>query len=273
MDLDQTLGLLASNPHAEVDVAEVALYLARDEYPFLDVEAYLSELDGQAHEARHFVRGTFSARVEGLCRYLFHEAGFHGNRQNYYDPRNSYLNEVLDRMTGIPITLSIVTMAIGRRLGLEIVGLGLPGHFVVQCREENKSILIDPFHGGRRLSWNDCEILVRQATGADFQVSPLNLPPIPPGLLLQRMLNNLRGIYLKQEDWGRASKILGRLQQLGPENVVLRRDMGMCYLRLGQPGKALGYFEEYLDRAPEAEDFATIQQLHQEAERQLSEWN
>src|SRR5258707_473570 len=133
MDLDASLCALARDPAAPVDVAELALRLACDEYPDLDVEAYLSELDGMAREARTYLGGALAGQVHGLCRYLFHEMGFHGNTRNYYDPRNSYLNQVLDRRTGLPITLSVVALAVGTRAGLEVVGVGLPGHFVAKA--------------------------------------------------------------------------------------------------------------------------------------------
>src|SRR6516165_5252118 len=150
MNLDVVLTLLAQTPDAPLDLAEVVLSLAQDEYPSLDVEAYLSELDGMAHEARGKLRGSLAARVKGLCRYLFHDMGFRGNQQDYYDARNSYLNDVLDRRTGIPITLSAVTMAVGQRAGLDVVGVGLPGHFIAKAVEGDEEVLFDPFHGGRR---------------------------------------------------------------------------------------------------------------------------
>ena len=115
MNLDAALALLARDAATPLDLAELALLLAREEYPDLDVEAYLSELNGMAHEARTYLRGPLPARVHGLCRYLFHEMGFRGNVQEYYDPRNSYLNQVLDRRTGIPITLSALAMTIAAR--------------------------------------------------------------------------------------------------------------------------------------------------------------
>src|SRR6516225_1040749 len=133
MDIDAALEQLADDPLAPLDVAELALWLARDEYTDLDVEAYLSELAGMAHEAKAVLRGSLERRVEGLSRYLFHDMGFRGNQQEYYDPRNSYLNQVLDRRTGIPITLSVVAMAVGRRAGVHIAGVGLPGHFVAKA--------------------------------------------------------------------------------------------------------------------------------------------
>src|SRR6266404_2336633 len=123
MDLDAALTALAADPHAPLDLAELALWLARDEYPELDVEAYLGELAGMAHEVTRYLGGGLEARVKGLCRYLFHDMGFRGNKQDFFDPRNSYFNQVLDRRTGIPITLSAVAMAVGTRAGLQIVGV------------------------------------------------------------------------------------------------------------------------------------------------------
>src|SRR5262249_18663494 len=159
---------LAANADVPLDLAELALHLAREEYAELDADAYLAELAGMAHEARRYVRGNLSARVDGLCRYLFHDMGFRGNVREYYDPRNSYLNQVLDQRTGIPITLSLVAMAVGQRSGLNVVGVGLPGHFVAKAVAGGEEILFDPFHGGRRLTVRDCENLVEQVTGSPF---------------------------------------------------------------------------------------------------------
>src|SRR5260370_42310658 len=172
MDLDQALNQLAEQEDAPMDVAELALWLARDEHTDVDVAAYLSELDGMAHEAKKYLRGTLEARVTGLCRYLFHEMGFHGNTQDYYVPPNSYLNQVLDRRTGIPIALSVVAMAVGQRAGLQVVGVGLPGHFVAKAVAEGREVLFDPFHGGRQLTPTDCENLGFQWDGTAFAAPP-----------------------------------------------------------------------------------------------------
>ena len=177
MNLDFILEHLAVHPGAAFDVAEVALHLARDRFADLDVEAQLSELNALAPEASGFVRGNLGARVQGFCRYLFHELGFHGNTKDYYDPRNSYLHLVLERRTGIPITLSVVAMALGLRCGLDIQGVGLPGHFIAKVVEGDREIFFDPFHGGRQLTPTDCEHLVRQVTGGQFQATRASLEP------------------------------------------------------------------------------------------------
>lgn len=273
MDIDVVLETLAVEPRAAVEVAEVALMLARDEFPQLDVEAHLSEITAMAHEARRYVRGDLTARVQGLCRYLFHDLGFHGNQRDYYDPANSYLNLVLERRTGIPISLSALTMAVGQRAGLEMWGVGLPGHFVVKAVEGTREIVIDPFHGGRVLSGQDCQILVEQVTGQAITAAELSLEALPPGLIVQRMLNNLKGIYLSREDFGRAVRIMERLRQILPDHVSQRRDLGVGYLRLGQPGKAIDHLQAYLTAFPEAADVEPVKQVLRQAQKAVAEWN
>jgi regulator of sirC expression with transglutaminase-like and TPR domain len=273
MDLDAALDLLAREPFAALDVAEVALALARDEYPELDVAAYLCELDAMAHEARGYVRGNLRERVAGLCRYLFHEMGFRGNVQEYYDPRNSYLNDVLDRRTGIPITLSAVAMAVGTRAGLEVVGVGLPGHFIAKAVAEGRQVLFDPFHGGQPLSRRDCDNLVERVTGMPFRATRADLAPVPLGLLVARMLNNLKGVYLREGNFGRAVRVIGRLRQLSPDDAVQRRDLGLALLKMGQPGPAIDHLESYLENTPEGEEQATVRRLLEQAQSEIARWN
>ncbi len=273
MNLDDALTHLSREPAANYDVAEIALHLARDEYPQLDVEAYLAQLHALAREARGYVRGDLDARLQGLCRFLFHEIGFHGNQKEYDDPRNSYLNDVLDRCTGIPITLSVVLMSVGQQLGMPLVGLGLPGHFVVQCLGPEPALILDPFHGGRRLSLDACEALVARVTGTAIHLNPGTLQPVPPGLLLQRMLNNLRAIYLKTEDYRRACHALGRLHQLSPTDAQVRRDLGIALFHDRFPGKAIDHLASYLQAAPDADDVANVTKVWHAARRLVGRWN
>jgi regulator of sirC expression with transglutaminase-like and TPR domain len=273
MELAAALDQLAHDPDAPYDVAELALELARDEHPDLDVEAYLSELEAMAHEARACMRGALEARVTGLCRYLFHELGFRGNTHDYYDPRNSYLNEVLDHRTGIPITLTTVAIAVGARAGLRIVGVGLPGHFVAKAVEGGREVLFDPFHGGRPLTACDCELLVQQVTGRPFEATPANLGGIPLALMVQRMLNNLKGIYLRSQDYGRAARVLERLRQLDSDDPALRRDLGACLVQVGQQGKAIDHLDAYLAAVPGAEDAESVRRLLGQARRLIAQWN
>ncbi len=273
MNLDAALTLLAREPSAPLDVAELALRLARDEYPDLDVEAYLGELDAMAHEARRFVRGDFDARVHGLCRYLFHEMGFHGNTHDYYDPRNSYLNDVLDRRTGLPITLSVVAIAIGTRVGLNVVGVGLPGHFLARAIDEATAILFDPFHGGRRLDADDCAQMIRRLTQQPFEVRPEHLRGVPPGLLTARLLTNLKGVYQRTEDFPRAVRVLERLCQLAPGDAEQRRDLGRALLAAEQPGRAIDHLTAYVRMMPEAGDVADVKEWLDQARAAVARWN
>jgi regulator of sirC expression with transglutaminase-like and TPR domain len=273
MELDHALDQLAHNAAASLDVAELALCLARDEYPNLDVEAYLSELTGMAREAKNYLRGSLEARVFGLCRYLFHEMGFRGNIQDYYDPRNSYLNEVLDRRTGLPITLSVVAMAVGQRAGLEIAGVGLPGHFVAKARSNGCEVLFDPFHGGRQLKLEDCENLVQQVTGMSFQATPERLQSVSLQMLVSRLLTNLKAVYLRQEDFVRAARVIERLLRLGPDDTVQRRDLGISLLRAGQPGQAIDHLAAYLVAGPLKPDADTVRQLLNRAYKDVGRWN
>jgi len=273
MELDAALNLLARDPSAALDLAELALRLARDEYPEVDVEAYLSELAGMAHEARSYLRGSLESRVTGLCRYLFHDMGFRGNTQEYYDPRNSYFNQVLDRRTGIPITLSALAMTVGRRAGLEVLGVGLPGHFVAMAVADGHEVVFDPFHGGRQLAPFDCENLVRQATGMSFAATRDALQPVPLGLILQRSLANLKTIYLHQGDFERAIRVIGRIRQLNPSDASQQRDLGTSLLHAGQSGQAIDHLETYLASVPPPSDAETVRQLLDRAKREVARWN
>jgi regulator of sirC expression with transglutaminase-like and TPR domain len=273
MNLDAALELLAREPHAPLDLAEVALLLARDEYPDLDVDAYLGELNAMAHEARTYLRGDLAARVTGLCRYLFHEMGFRGNTREYYDPRNSYLNQVLERRTGIPISLSAVTMAVGTRAGLQVVGVGLPGHFVVKAVEGCQEALFDPYHGGRLLGATDCEHLVRQVTGRSFAATAEHLVAMPLGPVVKRMLNNLKAIYVREGDLQRALRVMHRLQQLDADDPAQRRDLGATLLQAGQPGKAIDHLGAYLKARPGAPDAQAVRELLRQARKAVSGWN
>jgi regulator of sirC expression with transglutaminase-like and TPR domain len=226
-----------------------------------------------AHEARHYLTGSLQAQVQGFCRYLFHEMGFRGNKQEYYDARNSYLNDVLDRRTGLPITLSIVAIAVGARAGLEIVGLGLPGHFVVKAVADGRDVIFDPFHGGRMLTHEECEGLVQQVTGQPFELTTEYLQPMPPGLIVARMLTNLKGVYLRAEDYHRLIRVTERLRQVLPQDVSQRRDLGTTLLQVGQPGRAIDHLEAYLAADPTNPEADAVRQLLERARTLVAKWN
>jgi regulator of sirC expression with transglutaminase-like and TPR domain len=273
MDLNAAIADLSRNASANYDVAELALALAREEYPDLDVEAYLGELDGMAREARGYLGGTLRCQVHGLCRYLFHEMGYRGNKQDYYDPRNSYLNQVMDLRTGIPITLSVLTMALGQRLGITIAGIGLPGHFIVKAVDHERQILFDPFHGGRELTYDDCENLVRQVTGMPFEANCSSLRGLPLAQIVARLLTNLKMIYLKREEYPKAARVISRLWQLSPQDQRERRDLGSVLLKLGKVGQAIDHLRAYLESGAVVPDSESVRQLLDKACAEVCRWN
>jgi regulator of sirC expression with transglutaminase-like and TPR domain len=277
MDLDAALDRLAADPSASMDVAEISLLLARDEYRDLDVRADLNRLGDLACQARPFLARNapcdLERRVAGLSQFLFDELRFRGHVQDYYDADNSYLNRVLDRRLGLPITLSIVTMAVAARADLTVHGIGLPGHFVVKAVDGGQEVLFDPFHGGQVLSPCDCEQLVQQVTGRSFAATPNNLQPLPLGLLARRLLTNLKSVYIRQGDFIRAIRTIGRIRQLAPNDVMERRDLGICYVHAGQPGRAIDLLSDYLEETPDGPDAAKVGQMLKKAEVEVARWN
>jgi regulator of sirC expression with transglutaminase-like and TPR domain len=271
--LDTLLSQLADDPAADIDVAEVALRLAADEYAELDVSAYLARLDDLAERSRTRLVCDLEQRVAAFAEFLFEEEAFQGNAEAYYDPRDSYLNEVLDRRLGIPITLSVLAMAVGRRAGLDVVGVGLPGHFIAKAVDGHEEILFDPFHDGQILTPEACKQLVEAVTGRPFAVTPELLSATPPGLIVMRMLNNLRGIYAQAEDFARTARVLGRQRQLAPHDAELRRDLGVVLVRGGRPGPAIDHLKAYLATHPTAADADDVRALLGRAASDVARWN
>jgi len=273
MDLDRVLAALAADVAAPCDVAEVALWLARDEFADLDVGCYLAQLDEIADQVRPFLRGDLEFRVQELSQFLFDDLRFRGNVQNYYEADNSYLNRVIDRRLGIPITLSLVTMAIGTRAGLDVTGVGLPGHFITKATEGGQEVLFDPFHGGHVVTPDECEQLVQQVIGVPFVATPEHFQPIPPGRLLRRVLTNLKGVYLRTEEFPKAARTIDRIRQLVPDDVEEGRDLGVCLLRANQPGRAIDLLATYLAAVPECEDADKVRKLLERANSDVARWN
>src|SRR3989454_12535336 len=189
------------------DLARAAFAIARIAYPDLDPAPYLRQLDDLAAAVRPrlYPQASPEAAVTELAGYLFRECGFRGNREEYYDPRNSYLNDVLERRLGIPITLSVVLIETGARLGLPIEGVGFPGHFLVRLAGNRGPLLLDPFFGGREIGEQELLARYRAAAGADARALPPDaLAPTGTPAILTRMLRNLLRVYLEQKDHAHA---------------------------------------------------------------------
>ncbi|MGH7857228.1 MAG: SirB1 family protein [Candidatus Binatia bacterium] len=261
---------LASLPDDRIDLAEAALLIALEEYPGLDVAAYLARLDEIASGALPRVRDRRTAleRVTALNDFLFADLGFRGNQQDYYDPKNSFLNDVLDRRTGIPITLSLVYCEVGRRAAVPVVGVGCPGHFLVR-HEEHPEILVDAFAGGF-VTLEECERRLETMTGSSADAERRWLRPARPREILVRMLRNLKRVYAQRNDAARALAAVDRICVLAPDDADELRDRGALYLKLECFAAALRDFQRYLDLRPDGESAPAIRQTLPELERRAS---
>jgi regulator of sirC expression with transglutaminase-like and TPR domain len=245
----------------EPGLDRAALELARIEYPSLDPEPFVGILDSYARElsARLAGRAGGSGYVEVANQYLFDELGFTGNAGNYYDPRNSCLNEVLTARTGIPITLAVVYLEIGRRLAQPLYGIGLPGHFLVEYRDANFAAFIDVFHGGKLLTTAECFDLAREAAGVPLRYDPRMLAPASQRQILTRMLHNLRGVYLQRRAYAKALQTLNLLVAADPHSAEEYQQRGLVHLQMQNPAAARGDLETYLRLAPDVADRAEIE--------------
>ena len=263
---------LVAGEDMAIDLSLAALLIANLEYSELDIAHYMAQLDSLAERVRALLgltgAGTLeklpvnmdvSAVIAAMNTVLFGQEHFHGNTQDYYNSSNSFLNEVLERHTGIPIALSLLYMEVGRRVGVWFDGIGLPFHFVVGCRFQQKRIYIDPFESGRVLSEQECRRRVRQVIGKKDKIPTQWFEPVSRKYLLIRMLNNLKHIYLHSEDYARALRICDCILVLAPRSPQERRDRGVIYLQLKRYGRALRDLAAYLQLAPLAEDHDEIQ--------------
>ena len=251
---------LVSRPETAIDLAEAALLIAKEEYPTLEVGRYLSSLDAMAAEIRDRVGCAEDPHrlISGLGDYLFREQGFRGNADDYYDPRNSFLNDVLDRRTGIPITLSTLYMEVGRRLGVRLHGVGMPGHFLVKYVGPDEEIVIDPFNGGAIVSSADCQRILDRTYKGKLAFEPRFLAALGTRQILVRMLNNLKAIYFNTQAYAKALSVVERLLILEPEAPTGIRDRGLLLSQLKRYPEAMAELGQYLKLAPAAEDAQAI---------------
>ena len=265
---------LTGGPDDRVNLARAALTIARWEYPALEVDAYVERLDGLARGVDGRRRSTDPlGRLHRLREYLFVEQGFAGNREDYYDPRNSFLNDVLDRRQGNPITLSLVLMEVGKRLGLAVEGIGLPGHFIAGARLGDSQILLDPFNAGALLTPEACEKLVGRALGRQVALKPENFAAVTRRQFLARMLANLKGIYWQREAWDRVVGVIDRLLVLDPKAAGEWRDRGVAWTKLGEIRRGLGDWERYLTEFPNAADHEAVKGHLRKARQKLAQLN
>ncbi len=268
----QALARQVRVPDEQIDLARCALLIACEEYPGLDVDAYLMLLDELACRCRPHVRpGAGPYHIIGAINHvLFQREGFRGNRRDYYDPENSYLNRVLERRLGIPITLSLVYMEVAARLGFPVVGVSLPGHFVVKHVGAEEEIYIDPFNDGAILSVEECEERVWEATGRSDLFSPHQLAATTRRQMLVRMLHNLKAIYVGREDYARALGIIELALAVTPWDLDQVRDRGLVCYHLGRYSEAMADLETYLRYCADAPDSQRIAMVVDMARQRLA---
>lgn len=265
---------LTERPDGRIDLARAALALARLEYPGLAAEAYLERLDALARGADGSRRSTDPVgRLHRLREYLFVEQGFTGNREDFFDPRNSFLNDVLDRRQGIPISLSLVLIEVGKRLGLAVEGIGLPGHFVAGARFGDSQILLDPFNAGALLTPEACAELAGQALGRRVALTPEHFVAVTHRQFLTRMLSNLKAIYWRRQAWERVVGVIDRLLVLDAKGGAQRRDRGLAWSHLGETRRAVRDFEWYLSECRNADDHAAVTAHLRQARQKLGQLN
>jgi regulator of sirC expression with transglutaminase-like and TPR domain len=253
------LDLLGRRP-SRIELDRAALEIARIEYPDLDVDDCITQLDRHALAIAERARDLSDGQsfVEAANQYLFVEAGFRGNNEDYYNPDNSCLNRVLETKLGIPITLSLIYIEIGRRLSKNVSGVGLPGHFVIRYDDVNYSALIDPYHGGALLDNAECCRIAQVE-----ELAPGMLQPVDRRYIALRMINNLRGIYFARRDAAKALRILDLLIEAAPESADEHKQRGVALVQQHRMREALDAFKRYLELSPEAPDRERIEeQIH-----------
>jgi regulator of sirC expression with transglutaminase-like and TPR domain len=244
-------------------IERVALVIARDAYPRLHARRYLMQLDAWAERAHVAEGAALEDRVAALAELVYGKLGFAGNSDDYYDPRNSYLNEVVDRRLGIPITLAIVLMALGRRLGLTVEGIGFPGHFLARVGGAG-GVYVDPFNGGSIVARGQLEVLARRVLPDSDTLVSGQLEPVTARVMAVRMLFNLQQIYEKRGDHARALVVCDRLVDL-TGTAFHRRDRGIHALRLRAFEAARRDLEAYLETDLSDGEAARVRQLIEEA--------
>jgi regulator of sirC expression with transglutaminase-like and TPR domain len=273
---DLVSALTAASNAPGTSLAQAALVIARIEYPRLDVGSYVAKLDAMGDLARQAIQehvdttgdASMLSCITAMNRYLFEDLHFVGNRDKYEDPRNSCLNEVLDRRTGIPITLSVVYMEIARRAGLQIDGVNFPGHFLVRCPDLDShagaSLIIDPFHGGALLSEHDCRLLLQRHVGSEVAFNKSLLAPTTRPQIVARMLLNLKRIYVHMRSFPQARDVTELLLAITPSALSELRDRGLLAYHLNDVTGALRDLQTYLKLASWSDNDKESREEHEQ---------
>ena len=237
-------------PVEQIRLDVAALLLARTEYPALDLAAQLKRLDTLAARAECDPGLSPQVNIASLNQLLYDEEKFAGNDEDYDDPRNSYLNDVLDRKVGIPITLSLVYQEVARRCGLPVVGVGFPGHFLAKYITASGEILLDPYHRGVTVSVQECEEKLKAQFGEEAEFRPTYLQESSTKQILTRMLNNLKGAFFRRKDFARVLMMIEMALAVDPASRQEIHDRAMIYFLIRRYGDAMADLRYYLSISP-----------------------
>lgn len=254
---------LAGLDDASLPLLDTALLIARDEYPGLDAGHYDALVSGHVESLRESVDAIAHSalKMQAINRHLFDELGYAGDHDEYYDPRNSYLNQVLERRLGNPISLALVQMEVSRRLGIPLDGVSFPGHFLVRLPVDDGVLVMDPFNRGRPLGVDELRERAQPHLGGDLPDDDALshfLNPASHRAILMRVLRNLHGVYRDNQDWERATRSADRVLKLSPEDADALRDRGLGYLQLGHLAGAREDLSRYLSRHAHAADAGEV---------------
>jgi len=270
------LARLAAQPEASIDLAHAALLIAAEEQPGLDVEKYRALLLEWGLAARERVGRAQGSVIKALNHFVFEELGFAGNHGDYYDPANSLLHEVLTRRKGIPITLSLVYIDVGRRAGLEVAGVGLPGHFIVRAQvtmaEGAETALVDPFNG-KVIDEEECQQRLDEMYGGQVLLTQEMFRPARPREILVRLLRNLKAIYAQAQLYRCTLAIIDRILLFAPDAHDEHRDRGTLLAQLGHYAAGIGEIESYLQHAPQAPDAERVREQLKKMRLQMAMLN
>jgi regulator of sirC expression with transglutaminase-like and TPR domain len=253
---------LVERPEDEISLVEAALLIARTAFPDLSVSHCSEQLDGWADRLREGLGNSPSAGdiLIHLNRILFDEEGFRGNQQNYYDPQNSFLNRVLERKLGIPITLSLIYSEVGRRAGFPVHGIALPGHFITGLLHASGTLFIDPFNRGEILTEKECQQRIEARYGRQAALDMSWKIPVGKKMFLRRMLRNLKAIYRHLNQDFQSFEMIQWILAVDPDAPDELKERGLLYESMGNDAFAVRDLERYLEVAPTSEDKDLITQ-------------
>jgi regulator of sirC expression with transglutaminase-like and TPR domain len=266
---------MVQQPEPAIDLARAALLVAAESDPKVDVDGELRTLEAWAAELRGRLEPGWNnlQKLARLRAFVFEELGFRGDRLDYFSPSNSLLHQVIQRRRGIPITLAIVMMELGWRIGIPFEGVGFPGHFLVRLAGEPRDLILDPYLRGMSVHEEDCRRMLLETTGGKIEFDPAQLASVGKLDMIERLLRNLKGAYLRGDDDERALAAVERLLVVDPENADEVRDHGLLLFRLKRHGQALDSLSRYLERAPQAHDRETVERHVDTLRRILADLN